>query len=97
MGAAMDEPDWGIQAGERGNGKAMKSRKTNLDTLEPDLANPEAQQPMARRPHKDIRLDREAQHRIGELLRSMYNTYVDQGVPQHLAELVRRIGEGAHE
>lgn len=93
----MDEPDRGIQAGERGNSNAMKSRKTNLDTLEPALASPETQDSMARRPHKEIRLDREAQHRIGEMLRSMYNTYVDQGVPQHLAELVRRIGEGAQE
>jgi len=26
-------------------------------------------------------------------LRSMYNTYVNQGVPPHLTDLVRRLGE----
>jgi hypothetical protein len=70
----------------------MKSRKTNLEAIEPASDKPELQNPMAKRPHKEIRLGREAQHRIGELLRSMYNTYVSQGVPQHLEDLVRRIG-----
>lgn len=74
----------------------MKSRKTNLEAIEPAEPasdKPELQNSMARRPHKEIRLGREAQHRIGELLRSMYNSYVNQGVPQHLEDLVRRIGE----
>jgi hypothetical protein len=49
---------------------------------------------MGKRPHKhEIRLGREAQVRIGELLRSMYNSYINQGVPQHLEDLVRRLGE----
>jgi len=49
---------------------------------------------MGKRPHKpEIRLGREAQARIGELLRSMYNSYVNQGVPQQLDDLVRRLGE----
>ncbi len=49
---------------------------------------------MAKRPQKpEIRLGREAQARIGELLRSMYNSYVNQGVPNHLDDLVRRLGE----
>ncbi|MGH6670622.1 MAG: NepR family anti-sigma factor [Xanthobacteraceae bacterium] len=77
----------------------MKSRKTNLDTVEPvsdDPQNPMANS-MARHPHKEARLDREAQHRIGELLRGMYNTYVDQGIPQNLADLVRRIGDAEQE
>jgi hypothetical protein len=49
---------------------------------------------MVRHPQKpDVRLGREAQARIGELLRGMYNNYVDQGVPGHLDELVRRLAE----
>jgi hypothetical protein len=38
-------------------------------------------------------LGREAQARIGELLRAVYNSYVSQGVPQHLEDLVHRLGE----
>jgi hypothetical protein len=72
----------------------MKSRKTNLEAVEPDSDKPETQTSMAKRQHKpEIRLGREAQVRIGELLRAMYNSYVNQGVPQHLEELVRRLGE----
>lgn len=89
----MSEQNRGIQAGELGKSKAMKSRKTNLEAIEPASEKPELQHSMVRRPHKEIRLGREAQHRIGELLRSLYNTYVNEGVPQHLEDLVRRIGE----
>jgi len=72
----------------------MKSRKTNLEAVAPDAGTPESHDSMGKRPHKhEIRLGREAQVRIGELLRSMYNSYVNQGVPQHLDDLVRRIGE----
>ena len=71
----------------------MKSRKTNIEAIEPASEKPELHNSMARRPHKEIRLGREAQHRIGELLRTMYNSYVNEGVPQHLDDLVRRIGE----
>jgi len=72
----------------------MKTHRTNLDTVEPETAKPGQQDSMAKRPPKpEIRLGREAQARIGELLRSMYNTYVSQGVPTHLDELVRRLGE----
>jgi hypothetical protein len=92
----MNGQSRGIQTdeqGERGNSKAMKSRKTNLETIEPASDKPELHHSMARRPHKEIRLGREAQHRIGELLRTMYNSYVNEGVPQYLDDLVRRIGE----
>jgi hypothetical protein len=72
----------------------MKSQKTNLEAVEPGTDKPEPQDPMGKRPHKpEIRLGREAQVRIGELLRTMYNTYVNQGVPKHLEDLVRRLGE----
>jgi hypothetical protein len=76
----------------------MKSRKTNLEASEADASRPEehdpAHDPMGKRPQKhEIRLGREAQVRIGELLRSMYNTYANQRVPHHLEDLVRRLGE----
>ncbi len=50
---------------------------------------------MGKRPHKEIRLGREAQVRIGELLRSMYNGYVvsTRECRSTLRNLVRRIGE----
>jgi Anti-sigma factor NepR len=72
----------------------MNSRKTNLEAVEPDTDMSEPHDSTGKRPHKhEIRLGREAQARIGELLRTMYNSYVNQGVPQHLEDLVRRLGE----
>lgn len=80
--------------GEAGKSDKMKSRKSNLEALEPDMAKPELQNSMVRHPQKpEVRLGREAQARIGELLRGMYNGYVNQGVPQHLEDLVRRLAE----
>jgi hypothetical protein len=81
--------------GERrtGNSEAMKSRKTNLEVIEPESDKQELHNSVSTRPHKEIRLGREAQVRIGELLRAMYNSYVDQGVPKQLEDLVRRLGE----
>jgi hypothetical protein len=75
-----------------GNNEAMKSRKTNLEAVEPQDKQ-QLQHSASTRPHREIRLGREAQVRIGELLRSMYNSYVDQGVPKQLEDLVRRLGE----
>lgn len=81
--------------GERGKDDAMKHRKTNLEPLEPVAEKPENQSPMARpaaTPHKpEARLGREVQARIGQQLRAMYNDVVNQGVPQHLSDLVRRL------
>ena len=72
----------------------MKSRKTNLEAVALESDKPELQDTKGKRPHKpEVRLGREAQARIGEMLRAMYNTYVDEGVPQHLEDLVRRLGE----
>jgi hypothetical protein len=72
----------------------MKSHKTNLEAIEPAAEKPEQSDSAAKRQHRpEIRLGREAQARIGELLRNMYNTYVNQGVPSHLADLVRRLGD----
>jgi hypothetical protein len=38
-------------------------------------------------------LGREVQARIGQQLRAMYNDVVNQGVPQHLSDLVRRLSD----
>ena len=83
--------------GERGKDDAMKHRKTNL---EPVAEKPESQDQMARPatiPHKEARLGREVQARIGQQLRAMYNDVVNQGVPPHLADLVRRLSENDHD
>lgn len=82
----------GNEWSDTGTSEVMKS-KTNLEAVEPESEKPELQNPTGRRPHKEIRLGREAQARIGELLRAMYNSYVNQGVPHHFEDLVRRISE----
>jgi Anti-sigma factor NepR len=79
--------------GDRGKDDAMKHRKTNLETV---TDKPESQDPMARpatTSHKEARLGREVQARIGQQLRAMYNDFVNQGVPPHLADLVRRLSD----
>jgi Anti-sigma factor NepR len=80
--------------GEGGKDDAMKHRKTNL---EPVMDKPVSQDPMARPSHKEARLGREVQARIGQQLRAMYNDFVNQGVPQHLADLVRRLSDQDHD
>jgi hypothetical protein len=80
--------------GEWGKSDPMKSQKTHLEAVEPETDKPEPQDSTGKRPHKpEIRLGREAQVRIGELLRGMYNSYVNEGVPGYLEDLVRRLGE----
>jgi hypothetical protein len=79
--------------GDRGKDDVMKHRKTNL---EPVTDKPESQDPMARpatTSHKEARLGREVQARIGQQLRAMYNDFVNQGVPPHLSDLVRRLSD----
>jgi len=41
----------------------------------------------------EVRLGREVQARIGQQLRAMYDEVVKEGVPQHIADLVRRLSE----
>jgi hypothetical protein len=41
----------------------------------------------------DARLGREVQIRIGQQLRAMYDDVVSEGVPDHIADLVRRLTE----
>jgi hypothetical protein len=84
--------------GERGkDDDAMKHRKTNLESVEPLTEKPEAENPMNRpasHPHKpEARLGREVQARIGQQLRAMYNDVVNQGVPSHITDLVRRLSD----
>ena len=74
----------------------MKTRKT-ADTESPAGADtPESRDAMGRplTPRKtEMRLGREAQVRIGQQLRAMYEAVVNEGVPPHIAELVRRLSE----
>lgn len=82
--------------GERGKDSDMKQRKSNLETLEPVGEKPENLQPVGRTATSqkpEARLGREVQARIGQQLRAMYNEVVSQGVPQHLADLVRRLSD----
>lgn len=87
----------GRQMGERGKDDDMKHRKSNLEPVEPVAEKPESEDPMVRpatTSHKpEARLGREVQARIGQQLRAMYNDVVNQGVPPHIADLVRRLGD----
>jgi hypothetical protein len=78
--------------GERGN--EMKHRTTNLEPVDPAGEKPTSQDNMkSTSPKPEARLGREVQARIGQQLRAMYNDVVNQGVPSHLADLVRRLSD----
>ena len=82
--------------GERGKNEEMKQRKSvNLDHAAPDADTAEPHDAAAKpaAPRKDVRLGREVQARIGQQLRAMYDDVVNQGVPTHIADLVRRLSE----
>jgi hypothetical protein len=83
--------------GEWGKDDAMKHRRTSLEPVEPVTEKPETDDPMTRpatSPHKpEARLGREVQAQIGQQLRALYNDVVNQGVPQHISDLVRRLGD----
>ena len=82
--------------GKRGKDDDMKHRRTNLEPLDPVAEKPEGQDPMSRTntlQKPEARLGREVQARIGQQLRAMYNDVVNQGVPSHLADLVRRLSD----
>jgi hypothetical protein len=80
--------------GERGK-EEMKHRNSNLEPIEPVNEKPESQDNMVRptSPKPEARLGREVQARIGQQLRAIYNDVVNQGVPPHLADLVRRLSD----
>lgn len=75
----------------------MKTGKTT--NLQPPASNEnetEARDTMGRpvtARKTEVRLGREVQARIGQQLRSMYDHIVSQGVPRHLANLVRRLSD----
>jgi hypothetical protein len=41
----------------------------------------------------EVRLGREVQVRIGQQLRALYDDVVSEGVPQHIADLVRKLSD----
>jgi len=73
----------------------MKHRNSNLEPVEPVGEKPGSQDNMVRptSPKPEARLGREVQARIGQQLRAVYNDVVNQGVPPHLADLVRRLSD----
>ena len=80
--------------GDRGKSEEMKSRKTNLEPVQPDSDRSGTDNAMTRPAHKpEVRLGREAQARIGQQLRDMYQTFVHEGVPEHLTDLINRLSE----
>jgi hypothetical protein len=52
---------------------------------------PEAMGKTATHRKAEVRLGREIQARIGQQLRGMYDEVVNQGVPKHIDDLVRRL------
>jgi len=74
----------------------MKTAKTV--SLTPPTSNedtgeaPDAMGRAVTQRRSEVRLGREVQARIGQQLRAMYEDIVSQGVPQHIADLVRRLG-----
>jgi len=92
----------GFGMGERGKNGEMKHRsRTNLEAVEPESDKPASDKPETRDsmgapinpPKPEARLGREVQAKIGQQLRSMYDDVVNQGVPQHIADLVRRLSD----
>jgi hypothetical protein len=71
----------------------MKHRNTNLDPADPVSEKPDTRDGTARPAKPEAKLGREVQARIGQQLRAIYDDVVNQGVPPHLADLVRRLGE----
>lgn len=75
----------------------MKHRNTNLEPVDPVGEKPEGRDNMAKPARTEARLGREVQARIGQQLRAIYDDVVNQGVPNHLADLVRRLSEQDHD
>ena len=88
--------------GERGKNDEMKNRRTNFEAVTPDQGKPDTDQSQTRdamgRPvnqttKPEARLGREVQARIGQQLRAMYDDVVNEGVPQNITDLIRRLSE----
>jgi hypothetical protein len=85
--------------GERGKNEEMKNRRTS-EAVAPESEKSGSDQPQIRdemgrpatTPHKpEARLGREVQARIGQQLRAMYDEVVNEGVPPHINDLIRRL------
>jgi hypothetical protein len=70
-------------------------RPVNIESSAPDAETPQAWDNMGKPTHRksEVRLGREVQARIGQQLRALYDEVVKEGVPQNIADLVRRLGE----
>jgi hypothetical protein len=86
--------------GERGKSDEMKHRRTEApasDHDKPEMDEPHMQDAMGKpatpqnKPH--ARLGRETQARIGQQLRAMYDDVVNQGVPDRINDLIRKLGQ----
>lgn len=79
----------------------MSGKTVNIQPPAPDSDNLQTGEDMARQDmgkpatHRksEVRLGREVQARIGQQLRAMYDDVVRQGVPNQIADLVRRLSE----
>lgn len=75
----------------------MKDRKPlnpEAPPTAPDSAGPD--NPMRTQMNQkknEVRLGRDAQIRIGQQLRALYDDVVNEGVPDHIADLVRKLSE----
>jgi hypothetical protein len=75
----------------------MKERKPLSPETPPTSADPPGSDNFMRtqmNPKKnEVRLGRDAQIRIGQQLRALYDDVVNEGVPDHIADLVRKLSE----
>ena len=75
----------------------MSGKTVNIQPPAPDSDKPDAREemgkPAATHRKSEVRLGREVQARIGQQLRAMYDDVVREGVPPHIADLVRRLSE----
>jgi hypothetical protein len=95
--------NWGLRdMGEGGKKEEMKNRRTSFEAVAPEADTPDRDHSQSRDPmakplssaHKpEARLGREVQARIGQQLRAIYDDVVEQGVPQHINDLLSRLGE----
>jgi hypothetical protein len=74
----------------------MTGKTVNLQSPDPGEDKAEALDDVGRpatHRRSEVRLGREVQARIGQQLRALYDDVVSQGVPQHIADLVRRLSD----
>src|ERR1700731_638693 len=91
----------GFVMGERGKNGEMKHRRTNLEAEQPESDKPASDKPETRDsmgapinpPKPEPRLGREVPPKIGRQLGSVCDDVVNQGVPSHIADLVRRLSD----